>query len=104
MNENNINIIVEQNQEAVVKHDAASAFIAQAVMNSLEKSNKSTAVDIKDKKLLSVEEAAELFGIGRTKIRELSNGEDCKFVLWVGGHRKIKREEFDQYLKSQYSV
>ncbi|MBR4430611.1 MAG: helix-turn-helix domain-containing protein [Clostridiales bacterium] len=73
-------------------------------MNSLEKSNKSTAVDIKDKKLLSVEEAAELFGIGRTKIRELSNGENCKFVLWVGGHRKIKREEFDQYLKSQYSV
>lgn len=44
---------------------------------------------LKEKKLLSVEEAAELFGIGRNRIQELSNDKDCLFVLWIGSHRKI---------------
>ncbi|MCR4777119.1 MAG: helix-turn-helix domain-containing protein [Saccharofermentans sp.] len=59
---------------------------------------------MKEKKLLSVEEAADLFGIGRTKIRQLSSGDNCPFVLWIGGHRKIKREEFEKYLMDQFSV
>ncbi|MCR4777025.1 MAG: helix-turn-helix domain-containing protein [Saccharofermentans sp.] len=59
---------------------------------------------LKEKKLLSVEEAADLFGIGRTKIRELSSGDNCPFVLWIGGHRKIKREEFEKYISDQFSI
>ncbi len=68
------------------------------------KSHSETKVELKDKKLLSVEEAAELFGIGRGKIRELSDSEDCKFVIWIGAHRKIKRDAFEQFVMQQYSL
>lgn len=61
-------------------------------------------VAIKDKKLLSVEEAADLFGIGRGKIRELTDSDNCPFVIWIGSHRKIKRDAFEEYIMRQYSV
>lgn len=101
-----LNIIVETNQKPIVKQDAAAAFMVELCREEHEKNQKKTTetVEIKDKVLLSVEEAAELFGIGRTKIRSLSESENCPFVLWVGGHRKIKRDLFEDYIKKQYSV
>lgn len=39
---------------------------------------------------LTVEEASEYSGIGTSKIKELSNSEDCPFVLWNGAKRLIK--------------
>ena len=64
----------------------------------------SEKVAIKDKKLLSIEEAADLFGIGRTKIRALTDADSCPFVLWIGNHRKIKRDAFEEYIMRQYSI
>ena len=61
-------------------------------------------VAIKDKKLLSIEEAADLFGIGMGKIRELTDSDNCPFVIWIGSHRKIKRDAFEEYIMRQYSV
>lgn len=57
-----------------------------------------------EKYALTVDEAAAYFGIGAKKIRELSCGPNCKFVLWVGNKRLIKRELFEKYLSSSYSV
>ena len=57
-----------------------------------------------EKYALTVDEAAAYFGIGEKKIRELSRGSDCRFVLWVGNKRLIKREQFEKYLSSAYSV
>ncbi len=57
-----------------------------------------------EKYALTVDEAAAYFGIGEKKIRELSRGPDCRFVLWVGNKRLIKREQFEKYLSSAYSV
>ena len=42
--------------------------------------------------------------IGIGKIREITNDEKCRFVLWVGNKRLIKRRLFDQYIESCYSV
>ena len=53
---------------------------------------------------LTVEEASEYSGIGTSKIKELSNSEDCPFVLWNGAKRLIKRKQFEEYLSSQYSL
>lgn len=53
---------------------------------------------------LTVEEAEAYSGVGRTKLRELSNSEDCPFVLWNGTKRLIKRKKLDEYLEQQYSV
>ena len=61
-------------------------------------------VPIWEKSNLTLAEASEYSGIGMNKIRELSNDENCKFVLWVGNKRLIKRRLFDSYIERQYSI
>ena len=41
-------------------------------------------VSIWEKSNLTLEDAAAYSGIGINKIREITNDEYCKFVLWVG--------------------
>jgi excisionase family DNA binding protein len=53
---------------------------------------------------LSLEEAAAYSGIGMNKLRDITNEKDCKFVLWVGNKRLIKRRLFDQYIEQAYSI
>lgn len=43
-------------------------------------------------------------GIGVNKLRELTNEKNCRFVLWVGNKRLIKRRLFDQYIEQEYSI
>lgn len=61
-------------------------------------------VPIWEKSNLTVEEAAAYTGIGINKIREMSNGDNCPFVLWVGNKRLIKRRKFDEYVEKQFSI
>ena len=53
---------------------------------------------------LTVEEAAAYSGVGRNKLRELSDDDQCSFVLWVGNKRLIKRRLLDEFLDNMYSV
>lgn len=48
-------------------------------------------VPIWEKSNLSLEEAAAYSGIGINKLRDLTNDQNCRFVLWVGNKRLIKR-------------
>ena len=61
-------------------------------------------VPIWEKANLTIEEAAAYFGIGMNKLRELTEDEQCKFVLFVGTKRLIKRRMFEQYLEHTYSI
>lgn len=61
-------------------------------------------VPIWEKSNLTVEEAAAYTGIGINKIREMSDGDNCPFVLWVGKKRLIKRRKFDEYVEKQFSI
>ena len=61
-------------------------------------------IPIWEKRNLTHEEASEYFGIGISKIRELSNQENCDFVLWIGTKRLIKRIKFEQYLDAAKSI
>ena len=61
-------------------------------------------IPIWEKSNLSLEEAAAYSGIGVNKLRDMTNTESCKFVLWVGNKRLIKRRLFDQYIEQVYSV
>ena len=61
-------------------------------------------VPIADKALLTVDEAAEYFNIGKNKIRELTEDENCPYVLWSGSRRLIKRKPFEEFLYRQYSI
>ena len=65
---------------------------------------KNMEVPIWKKSNLTLEEAAAYSGIGRNRIRELSNSPECPFVLWVGTKRLIKREKFDSFTNSVYSI
>lgn len=61
-------------------------------------------VPIWEKSNLTLEEAAAYSGIGINKLRDLSNEEGCKFVLWVGNKRLIKRRQLDQFTEKEYSI
>ena len=61
-------------------------------------------VPLWEKSNLTLEETSAYSGIGVNKLRELSNGRDCTFVLWVGSKRLIKRKLFDSYIEKMYSI
>ena len=65
---------------------------------------KKVYVPIWEKSNLTLEEAAAYTGIGVNKLRELSNSENCKFVLWIGSKRLLKRKKLDDYLEEVHSV
>ena len=70
----------------------------------MENSNNKYDVRLSEKRLLTLEEAASLFGIGIHKLRSLTNDDHCPFVLWNGSKRLIKRIPFEEYLYKQFSI
>ena len=61
-------------------------------------------VPIWEKTTLTLEEAAAYSGIGISKLKQLTNSEKCRFVLWNGGKRLIKRRQLDEYIEKAYSI
>lgn len=61
-------------------------------------------VPLWEKSNLTLEEAAAYSGIGINKLRAITNAEKCKFVLWVGSKRLIKRRLLDSYIEQAYSI
>ena len=61
-------------------------------------------VPIWEKSNLTLEEAAAYSGIGINKLREITNEDKCKFVLWVGNKRLIKRRRLDEHLDRLFSI
>lgn len=61
-------------------------------------------VPIWKKSNLTLQEATQYSGIGINKLRQLSETEDCPFVLWNGSKRLIKRQELDKYINKAYSI
>lgn len=55
-------------------------------------------VPIYQKVTITVDEAANLTNIGKTKIYDLTKERDCDFTLQVGKKILIKREPFIKYL------
>lgn len=53
---------------------------------------------------LTIDEAAAYSNIGIHKLYDMTEKEDCPFVLWVGSRRLIKRQVFDNYIAKMYSV
>lgn len=61
-------------------------------------------VPVWDKANLSLEEAAAYFGIGINKLRDMTNDENCSFVLWNGNKCLIKRKQLERFLETAYSI
>lgn len=61
-------------------------------------------VPLCEKWLLSVPEAAAYFGVGQNRISELALQDGCKFVVFVGAKKLIKRKKFEEFLDEQYAI
>ena len=61
-------------------------------------------VPISEKCLLTLDEADQYTGLGHQKLRDISNGDDCNFVLWNGSKRMLKRARLEEYLNKAYSI
>lgn len=61
-------------------------------------------VPIWEKMNLTLEEAAAYSNIGINKLREISEDRNCKFVLWCGSKRLLKRKKLEEYLEKEYSI
>ena len=61
-------------------------------------------IPVWEKPYLNLEEASSYFNIGVNKLRELTNDNNCKFVLWNGNKRLIKRKVLESFLNSSYSI
>ena len=57
-----------------------------------------------EKSNLTLEEASAYFNIGINKLREITDSNNCPFVLWVGSKRLIKRRKLEEYLEKAYSL
>jgi excisionase family DNA binding protein len=64
----------------------------------------SNNVPIWEKSNLTLEEASAYFNIGINKLREMTNDDDCSFVIWCGSKRLIKRRMLDKYLEKSFSI
>lgn len=70
----------------------------------MTKEQKNALVPVCKKVLLTVKEASAYTGIGAAKLRDISDFEDCTFVLWVGNHRMFKREKLTRFLEEEFSI
>ena len=67
--------------------------------------NEYNTVALNDKYLLNIKEAAEYFGIGEKKIRQLIiKNRNNNFALEIGNHIKIKRKLFEKFLDNQDAI
>ena len=79
---------------------AASNFAAD--LKSIKKSV--LFVPLNEKWLLTIPEAAAYFGVGQNRISELALQDGCKFVVFVGAKKLIKRKKFEEFLNEQYAI
>jgi len=61
-------------------------------------------VPVWEKANLTLEEAAAYSNTGINRLRDISDEQNCPFVLWVGSKRLIKRKQFDAFMEKSYSI
>lgn len=55
-------------------------------------------IPIWEKDKLTLEEACDYTGIGINKLRTLTDIPNCKFIIWNGYKRIIKRRELEKFI------
>lgn len=93
-----------QEQDTADLMPAQGSIIEEVQMPPIVVQRKRLVVPIQEKVLLTLEEAAEYTGLGMQKLRNISNFESCRFVLWNGSKRMFKRKELEAYLANAYSI
>ena len=63
-----------------------------------------TTTPIYQKCALTIEEAADYSNIGQNKLSELLKNPRCKFVLYVGRKKLVKRKEFEDFISKSLEI
>lgn len=94
------------NNLIVYRRAYCASFGSRTVKKEVSKTitRKRTEVPLWEKATLTLEEAAEFSGIGIHKIRELTDAKNCKFILWNGNRRLIKRKKFEEFIDESFSI
>lgn len=67
--------------------------------------NQELQVPVWEKYSLNIEEAAAYFGIGEKRLRRIvAEHEGEEFLLEIGSHTRIKREQFEDFLDLSTSI
>ena len=66
--------------------------------------NQKVNVPIYEKAALTIEEAAEYSNIGQNRLIALLKEPRCKFVLYVGKKKLVKRREFEQFISRSVQI
>lgn len=62
-------------------------------------SNADKTVSVWEKYSLNIPEAAEYYGIGEKRLRQIANENvEADFILEIGSHIRFKRRLFEKYL------
>ena len=61
-------------------------------------------IPIWKKQNLTVPEASAYSNIGQVKLYELTEDENCGFVLRIGTRKLIKKKRFDEFIRNAYSI
>lgn len=61
-------------------------------------------IPIREKHLLTIDEAAKYTNIGKNRITELLRKPTCTFVIYVGKKKLVKRKEFEKYLEKNVEL
>ena len=112
-----LNIIPDFNLSNVSFKESRSTLLSYILyyrggynVNSIPKkkstnTHKRPDIPVWQKSNLTVDEAAEYSNIGRAKLREIIDRDDCPFVLWVSDNKRlIRRKKFDEYLDRVGSI
>ena len=62
------------------------------------------SVPIHNKIALTIKEAAENSNIGINKLENLLRSPRCKFVLYVGRKKLVKRKEFEKFISDNIEI
>ena len=93
-------------EEISLKMSFSRATVSRRINEIKEKVGKNMAkeVPIWEKVALTLDEASAYSNIGINKIRELSNDPKCRFVIFIGNKRLIKRKEFEKYISENVEL
>lgn len=61
-------------------------------------------VRVCEKAFLTLKEASEYFNVDQDKVRQLTDEDDCNFVLFNVSKRLIKKKLMEEYLNRQFSI
>lgn len=71
---------------------------------TLQERKQTAEIPIWEKANLTIKEAAEYSNIGINRIEELLKTPNCRFVLYVGKKKLVKRKEFEHFLSNTVEI